>query len=82
VFASSIGTHTLVSDTYMGYSSISCNLALLPKRLIYKRNTDENVIISAKNNEEILCESLHLEALKKSKDRFFSKDFELYYSEK
>ncbi|MFF2910170.1 carbon-nitrogen hydrolase family protein [Paenibacillus sp. NPDC057934] len=80
VFASSIGTHTLVNDSYMGGSSIFCNSTLLPKRLVFKIGTSENVSVTAGNHEDILCENLHLDSLKSSKERFFRGDFERYYS--
>lgn len=78
LFTSSIGTHTLVSDTYMGRSAIICDKSLLPRRLVNLKEGDALVIAETKNMEDILYSKLYLNALRDSKDRYFLKDFQAY----
>lgn len=78
LFSSSIGTHTLVNDTYMGRSAIVCDKSLFPKRLVVLKEEDMFTIAEAKNTEEILYSKLYLNALRDSKERYFVKDYQAY----
>lgn len=78
LFVSSIGTHTLVSDTYMGRSAITCDKSLLLSRLVNTKEVDALTLVQAENREDILYTKLYLNALRDSKDRYFAKDYDAY----
>lgn len=78
LFSSSIGTHTLVSDTYMGCSTIACDKTLLPKRLINTKAEDPICLVKTENREDIIYNKLYISALRDSKERYFKKDYDVY----